>query len=124
MSLAKYALPPYTGSKTFGHLQPIHMPGGLIPYGGTYLRTFKDPEKYQWCKDTFVLKDNDILLASYPKCGHHWLQKICMEIIKKNHNGKYASELYKTGDIGSITCPLIKWCALQMNQQILKIVSN
>ena len=50
-----------------------------------------------------------ILMASYLKCGHHYTQKILLEIINKNNKGIYTHDLYKQNDMWLNTCPYIDY---------------
>ena len=105
----------------FGSLKPIHYAMPLIPYGDIYRSHYTNPKKLENAKNWFPLKENnDILITSYPKCGHHLTKKICLEIIKTNHNGKYTSNLYKTADMGINTIPWIEYYISQSNKSDIK----
>eukprot|EP01084_Bolivina_argentea_P111227 198527_1 len=73
-----------------------------------------DPNAIKEAKNWFPFNQtNDILITSYPKCGHHFTQKMCLEILNANHNGKYTSELYKTSDMGFGTMPYVEFYVSQ-----------
>ena len=39
-------------------------------------------ESVQWLRRNFVPSEYDVFIATYPKCGTTWMQKICVEIMK------------------------------------------
>eukprot|EP01084_Bolivina_argentea_P111225 198523_1 len=103
-------VPKMIGAPTYGALKPIRANWPLMPYGDIFHAPNINPAKIEEGKSWFPIKDdNDILITSYPKCGHHFTQKICMEIIRANHDGKYTPDLYKTADMGVNTTPWLEF---------------
>eukprot|EP01084_Bolivina_argentea_P281869 482367_1 len=106
------------GSKAFGALQPIRASNPLIPYGGTYHWYLSNPKEWENAKTWFPFKaENDILITSYPKCGHHYTQKLCLEIIKAHNNGIDTPELYKDADIGLNSVPCLELYVSQRSRE-------
>eukprot|EP01084_Bolivina_argentea_P104536 187173_1 len=105
MSSKRLTVPSYSIAKTYGHLLPFGPMLPMIPYNATYHMALVDIARYQKYKDSFVIKDNDILITTYPKCGTHLLRKTIIEIIRANNCGKNTPDLYETGDIGQTTSP-------------------
>ena len=124
--MSKLSFPTFAKGKVFGHLQPFRAGVPLIPYCNTYHAHLCDPYQCEEAKKWFPLNEmNDILLTSYPKCGHHFTQKICLEIIKMNHDGKYCPDLYKSGDLGMNTNPFIEYYVSQCcKQEILDRIES
>lgn len=115
-------IPTFRNAKTFGYLQAFHANYLLVPQNGIYHTNIMDSDKIEQAKTWFPFKrSNDLLISSYPKCGHHFTQKICLEIINANHNGKYCPELYQTGDMGSNTTPLIEFYVSQSDRKDIQL---
>ena len=102
--------PSFYGAKEAPALKPLRSAVPLIPYKGTFYPNVCDPLYWDKAKKWFTMNEyNDILISTYPKCGHHLTQRICSEIILSNNNGKYVHDLYKLNDIGFNTAPLIEF---------------
>eukprot|EP01084_Bolivina_argentea_P084825 153365_1 len=109
MSLKIISSPSLTKAKMYNHLVPLRPMLPYIPYNGIYFPTLVDTNKYNYYKDNFVFKENDILLATYPKCGTHLLKKTVIEIARAYDGGKNVDDLYKTGDFGTNPCPWMEY---------------
>eukprot|EP01084_Bolivina_argentea_P204795 349793_1 len=117
MATSKITIPRLLTAKSFPALKPLRFPDAITPAYGTFHWHLTDVNKYQESKTWFPFKaDNDILISSFPKCGHHFTQKICLETIKANHNGKYCPELYGTADMGINTTPFIEFYVSQASR--------
>ena len=104
-------LPIFTGAKQYGSLKPLRAAQPLIPYNGAFLNSYYyNIDKLEDAKSWFAFDDSkDLFLTSFPKCGHHFTLKICLEIIKANNNGIYAHESHKTGDLGHNSSPMLEY---------------
>uniref|UniRef100_A0A0N5A6K6 Sulfotransfer_1 domain-containing protein n=1 Tax=Parastrongyloides trichosuri TaxID=131310 RepID=A0A0N5A6K6_PARTI len=52
--------------------------------GNTYFPIYADEESVSSCK-TMKLRDDDIIVSSYPKCGSTWVRQIVLQMIYDNY---------------------------------------
>eukprot|EP01084_Bolivina_argentea_P154278 268963_1 len=94
-----------------------------IIYGHAYTPSI-NKKAVDYLRNNFITQPNDIIITSYPRCGTHWLMKICFEIIKNcSKNANNLPPEYKNTDIRFI--PLIESMVSKNNGiNILKTFRN
>ena len=70
-------------------------------YGYEIQPSFLDPKPINWLRENFIPEENDVFLATYPKSGTTWVQKLCLEIMNCSYENKANisnHKYYKSGN--------------------------